>query len=133
MLCKPLHHNGCKIGIISWYSLGDTSFSERERLVGSVNLILPNLDEMVIDYHKGYLNVVLLWYFCYDLKVTYSFIHLNCQAAFVPNPESPHDTSYFSSRQNWDPSEGLVNSVGGSTSNSLGKKSGSHMLDKQVN
>lgn len=33
------------------------------------------------------------------------------KAAFVPNPESPHDTSYFTSRNIWNPSEGLANSV----------------------
>ena len=65
--------------------------------------------------------------------MAYNFVNLNWQAAFVPNPESPHDTSYFSSRQNWEPSEGFVNSFGGSFSSDPGRKTGSHMLDKQVN
>lgn len=33
------------------------------------------------------------------------------KAAFIPTPESPHDTSYFTSRHHWNASEGLANST----------------------
>eukprot|EP00250_Pteridium_aquilinum_P011958 c20416_g1_i1 orf=749-4627(-) len=33
------------------------------------------------------------------------------KAAFIPTPESPHDTSYFTSRHTWNASEGLANSI----------------------
>lgn len=56
------------------------------------------------------------------------------KAAFIPNPESPHDTSYFTCRHNWNASEGLVNTIDKNANfpSNANDKTAGNRLDEQV-